>query len=265
MSLMGRVIIILFLFLPTYTFAAFEDKILGGRPQSLGGAFCALADDNNAPYYNPAGLSKLTFPALNSTYQVLFDLPELRCQTLNFALPLKNNKTLAITIQVFGKNIYEERCFLFSYATSLSKNSHLGINVKLLKLKIIEAGDVSSLSGDVGFLYDINENISLGIMAKNINKPSLGEKLPTKYRVGIKINPTSKVKLLCDFNNNQRLHMGAELYLHQNFILRQGFLTKPKRYTLGLGIKNKKISLDYALINHPVLSFTNQFSLTIVF
>ncbi|MDI6785264.1 MAG: hypothetical protein QMD92_01000 [bacterium] len=265
MSLISKIIVIIILILPSYTFAAFEDKIPGGRPQGLGGAFCALANDNNAIYYNPAGLVKLISPTLSSTYQTLFNLPELRDQSLNFALPLKNHKVVAFAMQVFGKNVYKERCLFLSYATSLFKSSYLGINIKSLKLNIIEAGLASSWSVDVGFLYDVNKNISLGMMAKNINKPFLGEKLHSQCRVGVKVNLIPKIELLCDFDYNQRLHIGVELGLNQNFILRQGFLTKPKRYTFGLGIKNKRIALDYALANHSALSFTNQVSLTIIF
>ncbi|NBW80573.1 hypothetical protein EBR21_02355, partial [bacterium] len=40
--------------------------IVGARPSALGGAFTAVADDQNALFYNPAGLAKLdsTFAAL---------------------------------------------------------------------------------------------------------------------------------------------------------------------------------------------------------
>lgn len=265
MALISKIIVIIIIVTPAYIFAAFEDKLSGARPQSLGGAFCALADDHNAIYYNPAGLVKLTSPALSSTYQTLFNLPELRYQSLNFALPLKNHKTLAFAIQAFGKDVYQERCLFLSSAISISENFYLGTNIKYLKLKIIEAGKTSSWSIDIGFLYDIRKNISLGMMAKNINKPFLGEKLPVSYRAGIKIDLTPKIKLLCDFDHSQRLYMGWETYLNHYFILRHGFLTKPKRYTFGMGIRNKKITLDYALMNHPVLLFTNQISLTIIF
>lgn len=265
MHLISKIIVIIIIAIPAYTFAAFEDKLPGARPQGLGGAFCALADDHNAIYYNPAGLAKLTFPTLSSTYQTLFSLPKLRYQSLDLAFPLKNHKALAFVMQTFGKDIYQERCAFFSFAKSISKNFAGGVNGKYLELKIEEAGKTSSLSVDIGFLYDIRKNISLGMMAKNINKPFLGEKLPLSYRAGIKVNLTPKIKLLCDFDHSQRLYMGWETYLNHYFILRYGFLTKPKRFTFGMGIKNKKIAFDYAFINHPVLLFTNQISLTIIF
>lgn len=34
-------------------------NVVGARPAALGGAFTALADDQNALFYNPAGLARL--------------------------------------------------------------------------------------------------------------------------------------------------------------------------------------------------------------
>src|ERR1043166_3350945 len=39
--------------------AAFNDIVTGARPQGMGGAFVAVADDANALYWNPAGLTQL--------------------------------------------------------------------------------------------------------------------------------------------------------------------------------------------------------------
>ena len=35
------------------------DLVLGARPQGLGGAYVALADDANGVYWNPAGLTNI--------------------------------------------------------------------------------------------------------------------------------------------------------------------------------------------------------------
>ncbi|MBU2599603.1 hypothetical protein KJ849_03385 [bacterium] len=265
MPFISKIIILIILIFPTSIFAAFEDKILGSRAQGLGGAFTALANDYNAIYYNPAGLSKLILPTISSNYQSLFNLSPLRNQSLSLTLPLKKHQTLALDIQFFGKDLYQEKCLSLSYALSLSKNSYLGLNIKWLRLEIFEAGKVSSTGIDLGFLYEATKNLSFGLMVKNINQPFLGESLPLNYRVGLKLDLNPAAIFVSDLDSHQRIYIGIELYLDQGFIIRNGFLTKPQRYTLGLGIKKKRVFLDYALVSHPVLSFTNQFSLTMVF
>ena len=45
--------------LPCALFAAFKDSGWGVRPLGMAGAFTAVADDSNAPLYNPAGLARV--------------------------------------------------------------------------------------------------------------------------------------------------------------------------------------------------------------
>src|SRR5690349_1619520 len=52
--------------------AAFEDPGWGARPVGMGGAFTAIADDSNAPLYNPAGIVQVQWHELSAMYAQLF-------------------------------------------------------------------------------------------------------------------------------------------------------------------------------------------------
>src|SRR5882724_3034356 len=52
--------------------AAFVDTGWGARPVGMGGAFTAIADDSNAPLYNPAGLVQVQWNELSAMYSRLF-------------------------------------------------------------------------------------------------------------------------------------------------------------------------------------------------
>src|SRR5581483_5331266 len=52
--------------------AAFQEQLWGARPASMAGAFTALADDANAPAYNPAGISFVTQNEVTFMYARLF-------------------------------------------------------------------------------------------------------------------------------------------------------------------------------------------------
>src|SRR5215467_15040209 len=52
--------------------AAFEDTGWGARPVGMGGAFTAIADDSNAPLYNPAGLVQVQWNEVSAMYSRLF-------------------------------------------------------------------------------------------------------------------------------------------------------------------------------------------------
>src|SRR5215471_1187387 len=52
--------------------AAFLDSGWGARPVGMGGAFTAIADDSNAPLYNPAGLVQVQWNEVSAMYSRLF-------------------------------------------------------------------------------------------------------------------------------------------------------------------------------------------------
>lgn len=62
------------------------DLGLGARPLGMGGAFCALADDGNAGYWNPAGLGNNSHVYLTSMYTTLF--AGTKFYYLSISLPL---------------------------------------------------------------------------------------------------------------------------------------------------------------------------------
>src|ERR1035437_10950614 len=53
-------------------FAAFLDDGWGARPIGMGGAFTAIADDSNAPMYNPAGIVQVQWHEMSAMYAQLF-------------------------------------------------------------------------------------------------------------------------------------------------------------------------------------------------
>src|SRR5476649_1520563 len=52
--------------------AAFLDDGWGARPVGMGGAFTAIADDSNAPLYNPAGIVQVQWNEMSAMYARLF-------------------------------------------------------------------------------------------------------------------------------------------------------------------------------------------------
>src|SRR5471032_3088508 len=53
-------------------YAAFLDDGWGARPVGMGGAFTAIADDSNAPLFNPAGIVQVQWNEVSAMYAQLF-------------------------------------------------------------------------------------------------------------------------------------------------------------------------------------------------
>jgi hypothetical protein len=65
-------ILAVFLSIQSSLHAAFLDGGWGARPVGMGGAFTAIADDTNAPLFNPAGLAQVQWNEVSAMYARLF-------------------------------------------------------------------------------------------------------------------------------------------------------------------------------------------------
>ncbi|MFH1380129.1 MAG: OmpA family protein [bacterium] len=189
--------------------AAFKDNGWGARPAGMGGAFTAVADDANAPLYNPAGIMQLKAPELSFMYSKLYtglDEVKLNLNYLAYVIPTSSIGSFGLNWASFAANgLYREDTFTFSYAQSLNafaefENEYLiGTNVKYLRNSFTldrrtqndpvfaNGSSADAITADLGFLVNFYEE-SIGLSVKNINEPDVGLKTKEvayrEYRLG---------------------------------------------------------------------------------
>jgi hypothetical protein len=73
----------------------FLQVAVGARALGMGGAYCSLAEEGFAPYWNPAGSGHQQRLALSVQHATLFELAQQ--EYVNLSLPLPNEATLAFT------------------------------------------------------------------------------------------------------------------------------------------------------------------------
>ena len=181
---------------------AFERINGGARPEALGGAFTACADDYNSIFYNPAGLSELTSYEVSFFYMIPYGLKELGVKCFAFVLPVKNCG-FGITSQQMGTDLYRESKLVFSAGMRIYRGLALGLNSKLLNIRIQGYGSNSLLAMDVGMLYDFGNDFKLGMFINNVNSPTIGkakEKIIEFYSIGISKRLLSGITLNLDIN-----------------------------------------------------------------
>lgn len=266
------IILIVILFYCSTSWAAFEYKEAGARPLAIGGAFCALANDINAIYWNPAGLADLSKMQLTCMYTRLFWMEELPYQLISCSLPLKKWGTGAVSYHQFGPAVYKEQTLIFAHGFSLNEYIKVGYNLKNLNLKIEEYGSQNVFAVDVGILSKIGKKFSIGTFAQNVNSPKIGESpedLPQSFTCGLYFSILENLANTLDFYKvmGQVLstRLGTEYELFDNLSLRCGVQTNPSRFALGFGINYKNLWFDYGWLNHPSLDSQHQISITINF
>lgn len=261
--------------------AAFNDIITGARPQGMGGAFVAVADDANALYWNPAGLTQLDSAEVTFMHANEFDVsvgPALNTDFVGFVnWPMTFGTVGVSAFQQGNSRILQERSLVLSYARDTSPDSSLGVNVKYLELDPsgvqVNPGDPAletqgTFSFDLSGMYTMTKYWKLAYLARNIIG-SLGtaerEDLRKTYRLGsayrfeeLMFHADSLIWSLDVFSREDvddksgvkiRAASGVEYSIDERFAVRLGVNAGHFAAGLGLGHPETGIFVDYAFSN----------------
>ncbi|MEW6607706.1 MAG: PorV/PorQ family protein [bacterium] len=261
---------------------------VGARPAAMGEAFGALADDTNAIYWNPAGLTQLNEKQIIVMHSDW--LKEINYGLVGYAQPLANDRTLGLSMMYLGSgdmkkinaNGIEEGDFeakdmvvTASYGWKLSEELSLGASIKAISLKI-DNEKANSFAVDVGFLSRTPvENLLIGGALQNLGSKvkfiNEGDKLPLNVKLGSAYKAMDdRLILLLDINkpvdNDLRLNLGTEYWLTSTVALRGGYnsgIDEGSGITFGIGFALRNLQLDYAYVPYGDLGKTHRYCLLI--
>ncbi len=216
-----KILLIIFFILPFTLFSenyrgynlSYYDKGIGGTPSGLGGAFVSIADDGNAPFYNPAGLTDIKRRMLTLNYRNSF----IGGENLFYLSYLLNvNKTSGIGFSFIWSSIgdlkrYDKNeSFLgtynvsrfqvgISYGLALSSDINLGLSAKYFYHNIYEYYG-SNLDFDFGSMIKILPWMKYGILFQNFipmgyELNNVSEDIPFTVKTGLSFYPLKKINL----------------------------------------------------------------------
>ncbi|MBN1385223.1 MAG: conjugal transfer protein TraF [Elusimicrobia bacterium] len=196
---------------------AFNDTGWGVRPAGMGGAFCAIADDVNAPLYNPGGLNQLDKKEATFMYAKPYmglENVSLGRMFLGYVHPIDSGVVGINCTNFNGTELYRENSFSISYAREIYRikgtgRFYAGMNLKYLTHKyfwdksevfkqaaeyyndpVVASGNsAGAVTADFGILVQFGEKVSVGLAGSNINQPDIGlyyeDKVPMELRFGV--------------------------------------------------------------------------------
>ncbi|MBN8586138.1 MAG: hypothetical protein J0M37_13690 [Ignavibacteria bacterium] len=272
MKISLKIIIVLLLVSFRVNFAQFELLDVGAKPIALGGAFTSLANNSNAVYYNPAGLSQMPFREVSIFYSPApFGLKELANGSVNFVEPTKFG-AFGLSAKTYGFELYKEITVTASYSNNYKKKIYYGANVNFYNLKIQNYGSASTFGVDIGGLAYLTDFLRWGFAAFNLNRPKIGtqdDKLPQVYRTGISVQPRNELNFMLDVEKDTRyttsVKAGIEYSLYDMIDLRAGIGTEPTKFSAGVGLYYSIFEIDYGFYNHQDLGLTHQGTITVNF
>ena len=158
--------------------AAFLKIEAGSRPAGLGGAFVGLADDVNAVFYNPAGLTSIEDRELTAMQNFWF--AGINNESLGYAQRMGNGVFGLSLLGAFAE-IEErseptrepDRTFTasafaagLSYSYEIARDTSLGGTLKVISQQF-DVEDWIGVAGDVGVLL-IRRRFRLGASLRNV-------------------------------------------------------------------------------------------------
>ena len=263
----------------------------GARPSGMAGAFVAVAGDPNASFYNPAGAAGTDRFTASFGHNTHWE--NIRIETAYFASNFTGRSWIHGGIRYAAVNDIESRLapttepdayfdahdismkagLAYRLAERLAVGAALGWFIE--KIDIYRG---SAFNVDLGALYDVTPELSLGASATNLGSDfSLGisgrpgtEKvsLPATYRVGAvyRYDRYLGAADLVVLNDQSHLHVGAEGRLHEYLSLRAGYMFNydSRNFTAGASFTHRKITVDYAFVPYSnELGTSHLFNLTV--
>lgn len=261
------------------------------RASALSGAYSALADDDGALFYNPAGLARLRKPGF-SFYHAEW-LEDIRMDYLGYAGYLSRNLGWGIGIEhmwmpgLTAKDNYGNTTGDFNVSSSLVQlglayrffnTMSTGLEIKYFQDRLAEF-TASGLAFDAGASVDaIPERLSFGLAIQNmgakIQYNRAKQDIPLQYRGGVALSLIPKsLTITADavksIDTDMRYVYGAEYTFADVLSLRVGnrsttdALLSP---SFGMGLKlADSYNFDYAFQNIEDLGPTHRMGVQVAF
>jgi len=265
---------------PGKTAMAFLKVGQGARITAMGEAFVGLADDVNALYWNPAGLSQIKDRQATFMYLKPFqEFDGLSYSHIATTIPRGKDGSYGISLSYFGYGKEEktdidsggnaitglgnwtafDSLFTVGGAMRLQKNLSVGASAKLIYGEI-DKSNATGIACDIGCLYLPRiKNTTLGAVIKNIGTNIKFEKDSDPLPICVKLGLSHKFDRLpiifvadatIPNDNDPYIGTGLEATIQNTFAIRLGARSGPadegSGLTAGLGINHRLFSFDFA-------------------
>jgi hypothetical protein len=264
---------------------AILDAGVGARALGMGSAFTAVADNADAPYWNPAGLGAVSSSEITTMqtrlssdtdhYYVSYVSPAFG-GTFGVSWVQVGLSNIAQTssevdphneVQTLGMFNYFSNAYLLAYGRELSERLSVGLTGKYLTSDMtgIGGGQASGYSVSPWLLLTL-PRLKVGLKIDELlNQQSWGtgtiEKVPPTVRLGLAYQGLAGSLFALDVSQTVRsgyspeFNLGYEGAIYRGIAFRAGF--GANGLTAGAGFSFQHAVVDYAYVNQPSLSREN--------
>ncbi len=241
---------------------------VGARPLAMGGAFIAIADDANAVYWNPAGLTQMSqdreYTYMETVdgfvnYRWFFSGVE-RYGKVVVGISGINSHNPRILMDSDGTeypSLFDDTWYQLSFAIPVTDRLSFGTNLKFYESNLIISG-VGIIPGrgtgiDLAVHLQATDNLRIGLLSQDllgsdVNYNGFTSSYVNNVRPGVAwdVSEDTTVALdIYDLTGTADLSAGIEKRF-ANGALRGGYYHNT--WTIGFGLHNASYAFDYCYI-----------------
>ncbi|OGB89334.1 hypothetical protein A2625_04115 [candidate division WOR-1 bacterium RIFCSPHIGHO2_01_FULL_53_15] len=265
---------------------------VGARALGMGSAFTAIADNADAPYWNPAGLGQVTSNEITTMqtrlstdadhYYISYVRPALGgtlgISWIQVGLGSINQTSAEVDINNEVQNLsifsYFSNAYLLSYGKNLNEHISVGLTGKYLTSDMagVSGGQGSGYSVTPGLLIRLSSIVSrpssivtIGLKLDDaLNQQQWGtgtiEKVPPKLRLGLAYHSPNPGTFAVDVSQTMKSNYSPDISAGYEWT--DKFLSFRVGYagsglTAGAGFAINQARVDYAYVNNRELSSSN--------
>lgn len=222
---------------------------VGARPEAMAGAFSGVADDANAVFFNPAGVSLID--KWSATFMHLIWYNNVNYEFGSIIVPIDNLTNVGIgfnylsvpsfnsTVNYSGIKLLPDAPASYDMAVSINAarnlgnlytkdftigNISIGANLKYIKREILGKALPSLVLIDIGLIANITDNIRVGLTFSDIGQSTGEDNAPVSVKLGLGFN--------YDFSNEFGIILSSDIIKPIETILSPAIATT---FSGGLG------------------------------
>jgi hypothetical protein len=214
-----------------------------------------------------AGLASAKDIALVLGYHIPFHQSELQSLAIGVQIPSK--PSLGVSYYQTGTETFLNQQVGVSAAIALD-SFDFGLRIRHWSVSISGRDPLNTFSIDGGLQLRINNQLIAGIIVGNLSQSQLHheEILPISWYTGVKYTASPELTVMIEFgqilSSPWEFRTGIAYSIKERFIARTGFNLSTRRGYFGIGFKQKRLQVDYAIDLHPYLGITQQAGLTFI-
>jgi hypothetical protein len=219
-------------------------------------------------WLNPASISSaVTFHSSVFYTPSPFDLPQMSNGGF-IAGSQTNGISFAGGYSTFGFSLYRETIGTMTLAATVAEGIDVGINGHLYHVSIANYGSRTAGIADVGAVYSLTDQFSIGCSVLNMTGSDFGEDddIPRYLTSGISVNITERSVVNFDLVSETRYPLtyraGVELSVHERVTLRAGVQGDQSRIFAGVSLAVLSFRIDYAAATHQELGLTHSIGIS---